>query len=440
MKYSGKHHSYKRIVLLLTCLLTIIPLSAKNYYVAVNGNDSNKGTIESPFATLKQAQSLVQPGDNVYLRGGTYKITEDQIMENSANGMWAYVFKMPTKGSKEKQICYEGYNNEKVIFDLSEVKPKNKRVIVFYVSGSYLHFKNFEVVGTQVTIKGHTQSECFRIDGGSNNTFERLACHDGMAIGFYLIRGMNNLILNCDAYNNWDPISENGRGGNVDGFGGHLRFTESTGNVFRGCRAWYNSDDGFDLINCVTPVIIENCWSFRNGYKAGTNEPLGDGTGFKSGGYGMKDNPDVPQSIPRHFIRNCLAYYNKNKGFYANHHLGGIDWYNNTGYQNPSNFCMLCRKSAIGKPEDVPGYGHVLKNNLSYQPRKAGADLVDININKCELKNNSFDSEMKLSDDDFLSLDESELIAPRKADGNLPDINFLKLKPTSSAYSTGMGY
>ena len=40
--------------------------------------------------------------------------------------------------------------------------------------------------------------------------------HDGMAIGFYLVRGSNNLVLNCDAYNNYDPVSENGTGGNVD--------------------------------------------------------------------------------------------------------------------------------------------------------------------------------------------------------------------------------
>lgn len=50
-------------------------------------------------------------------------------------------------------------------FDLSAVKPENERVIVFYVSGSYLHFRNIEVVGTQVTIVGHTQSECFRNEG-----------------------------------------------------------------------------------------------------------------------------------------------------------------------------------------------------------------------------------------------------------------------------------
>ena len=43
-----------------------------------------------------------------------------------------------------------------------------------------------------------------------------------MAIGFYLLGGSNNHILNCDAYNNYDSVSEGGKGGNVDGFGGHI--------------------------------------------------------------------------------------------------------------------------------------------------------------------------------------------------------------------------
>ena len=51
-------------------------------------------------------------------------------------------------------------------------------------TGSNLYLKGFDVIGTQVTITGHTQSECFRIvKGANNNKFEDLRTHDGMAIG-----------------------------------------------------------------------------------------------------------------------------------------------------------------------------------------------------------------------------------------------------------------
>ena len=47
----------------------------------------------------------------------------------------------------------------------------------------------------------------------------------------------------------------------ADGFS-----TSGTGNVFRGCRAWFNSDDGYDCINAKALVTFDNCWAFYNGY------------------------------------------------------------------------------------------------------------------------------------------------------------------------------
>jgi hypothetical protein len=352
----------------------------------------------------------------------------------------AYVFEMNKSGTQAKRICYTGYQDERPIFNLAEVKPEGKRVSVFYVSGSYLHFRNFEIIKTQVTIREHTQSECIYNQGGNHNIYENLAMHDGMAIGFYLVRGSNNLVLNCDAYNNFDPVSENGTGGNVDGFGGHPASASYTGNVFKGCRAWYNSDDGFDLIKAQAAYTIEDCWAFYNGYKPGGFVGAGDGTGFKAGGYGMRSKVKMPNEIPHHVVKNCLAYKNKNKGFYANHHLGGISWFNNTGYQNPSNFCMLNRKSA-GEIVDVDGYDHIIRNNLSYKPRAAGKHIVDVNREECTIINNSFlPVDMTVGEDDFVSLDPAQLTLPRKADGSLPDIDFLKLKRNSKLYDAGIGF
>lgn len=432
----------KRISLLLFFIgCFLFSLSATNYFVATNGSDSNSGTIDKPFATLGKAQSKVMAGDTVYIRQGTYRVTEAEIMEHYTAGSttWSRVFKMSKSGTgPDKRICYSGYKNERPVFDLSAVKPENERVIVFYVSGSYLHFRNIEVVGTQVTIVGHTQSECFRNEGGSDNIYEHLSMHDGMAIGFYIVTGKNNLVLNCDAYNNYDPVSDGGKGGNVDGFGGHLTSPQCTGNVFRGCRAWYNSDDGFDLINCQAVFTIDNCWSFLNGYTKDGGK-AGDGTGFKSGGYGMSDSPKAPSVISMHIVQYCLAYMNKNKGFYANHHLGGIAWYNNTGYQNPSNFCMLNRKTA-SEAVDVPGYGHIIMNNLSHTPRSSGKHIIDVNQAECEIANNSFlPVDMAVTDDDFVSLDASQLTLPRKSDGSLPYVEFLRLKTNSKLYNAGMG-
>jgi hypothetical protein len=51
---------------------TLIPaLHATNYYVAVNGNDHNNGSLEAPFATIQRAENTVEPGDTVYIRGAS---------------------------------------------------------------------------------------------------------------------------------------------------------------------------------------------------------------------------------------------------------------------------------------------------------------------------------------------------------------------------------
>lgn len=435
----------KKTCLLLGLLFSIPMIAQKIYYMDPQGNDGNPGTEDMPFASLMKVQQVVHPGDKVYINPGTYKIPADQpaMAYDGGGDLYHCVFNMNVSGESGSPISYMANPNKngRPVFDLSEVKPKDKRITAFFVRGSNLYFKGFDVVGTQVTIKDHTQSECFRIvQGANNNTYEDLKLHDGMAIGFYLTGGSNNHILNCDAYNNYDSVSENGSGENVDGFGCHINGEgRGVGNVFEGCRAWYNCDDGFDLINCFDAVKIINCWSFLNGYKPGTKEAAGNGTGFKSGGYGMADSPKVPGVIPRNEVRGCLAYYNRAIGFYANHHLGGLTFENNTAINSGVNYRMTNRKDASTIPaEDVKGYGHILRNNLSAALSR-GTNMDWLNRAESEVINNSFDAREDVVEADFISLDESELTKERKPNGDLPDVNFGKLTTDAELRFWGMG-
>jgi hypothetical protein len=292
-----------RVGLLLVLLLAAGGRgAAAEVYVAPVGRDDNPGTLEKPFATVQRAQTAAAPGDTVLIRGGTYRMTEAQITRTQ--GIFARVTVLDRSGEPGKPITYRAYQDERPVFDLSAVKPAGKRVTAFYVSGSWLHLVGLDVTGVQVTIKTHTQSICFESQG-SNNVFERLSMHDGQAIGLYHVRGKDNLFLNCDAWNNWDRTSEDGKGGNVDGFGCHPP-RGSTGNVFRGCRAWFNSDDGYDCINSHEPVVFENCWAMYNGLSP-ARERLADGNGFKAGGYGSRPAAQVSNPVPQHVVRFCVA-------------------------------------------------------------------------------------------------------------------------------------
>ncbi len=315
------------------------------------------------------------------------------------------------------------------IFDFSNVKP-DTRITAFYLSADYIHFKSFEVTGVQVTLKPHTQSECFQVHGG-HNVLEQLSLHDGMAIGVYILSGADNLILNCDAYRNWDYFSEEGRGGNTDGFGCHPS-KGGSGNVFRGCRAWFNSDDGYDCINSAESVMFDHCWALYNGFSTDFKS-LGDGNGFKAGGYGSRAPSQLPTPIPRNTVQFCLSVRNKASGFYANHHVGGANWINDSAYLKGTNFKMLNRLP--DNRTDIPGVGQFMRNVLGF---KGGKELSNLNVEKSDVVNNYFNMDVKVSESDFESLDQAQLTLPRQADGSLPEITFMHLTKASPLRTLGV--
>jgi hypothetical protein len=139
---------------------------------------------------------------------------------------------------------------------------------------------------------------------GSNNTIEQCVAHHNQDTGFQIgtntsvgatASGMNNLILNCDSYQNRDDATN---GENADGFG--LKESTGTGNVFRGCRAWDNADDGWDFYGWGSPVTVDNCWSVSAGKTTSAGDS--DGNGFKLGGASVG---------AKHVLSNLYAADNK---------------------------------------------------------------------------------------------------------------------------------
>ncbi len=393
-------------------------------YVAPDGDDTSPGTISQPVESIQQAQELANPGDTVFIRGGLYQVREDQISQIQQN-LFACITFLSKSGQPGETIKYWAYPGETPVIDFSNVAPPDRRVVGIWVDQQteYIHIKGLEMTGMRVTILEHTESYCI-YSRGSNNIFEEISMHDNVGTALRHFRGGNNLFLNCDAYRNHDNVSQDGLGSNTDGFGCHPN-PGATGNIFRGCRAWFNSDDGFDIIRADEAVLFENCWAFYNGYST-SFQSLGDGNGFKAGGYAHDEANQIPDSVPRNTIRFCIAVRNKANGFYSNHHLAGNDWYNNTGYLNNSNFNMVNRESPQIDNIWVDGYDHTLKNNLSYKPFGFGTHTAYIDTAQNTLENNSFNPTLTLSDDDFVSLDHNLLTASRKPDGSLPDIDFMR--------------
>ena len=331
--------------------------AAATYYVAPAGSDSNAGTLAAPWKSIAKAQSVAVAGDTVYFRGGAYVYTAG-INQCASRTDTVNVITLNKSGSAGKTIRYWAYPGETPVFDFSQMKD-DCRVKGFNVTGSYIHLKGLEVTGAPQQPGNTLNNESWGIwNSGSYNTYEQLNTHHHMGPGLFISKGSYNLVLNVDSHHNFDPYSKSGAGQNADGFGVHIGANQP-GNVLRGCRAWANTDDGYDFINAGSQVVVENSWAWQHGYYPGTTTsiPAGNGNGFKMGGFGGGYAANAPQ----HIIRNAVAFNNKASGFYANHHPVANLYYNNTSSNNHPNYNML----GVAPDGTAINLG-ILRNNIAY--------------------------------------------------------------------------
>lgn len=405
---SQQNAIFRILQLLAACAVATSGLhhaAAAVHFVDPKGNDAADGSIGNPLATLREAHERVVPGDTVFIRGGIYPLPAGQT-----TGITIH-----KSGKQGMPITFSAYRNEVPVFDGSALAGDG-RLCGLLVTGSWLHFKGLEVRNVPAP---RGTSYGMWVKGAEGNIIEQMNFHHHGGPGFFIDGGKGgHLVLNCDSYNNYDPNSGTGPGQNADGFGCHYQ-KEGASTVFRGCRAWWNSDDGFDWFKQEVPVIIENCWAMGSGYTPGGKDlaKSGNGAGFKMGN---------TFTGVRHIIRNCVAILNKDQGFYANHSHGGSDWSNNISYAN--------RGAAFDMLSDIELSGdriHKLRNNLAYPSKLRHLGVSD-------MRNNSWDLGITPKDVDFNSVSMEGFLGPRQADGNLPAIDFLKPRASGQLIDKGV--
>ena len=119
-----------------------------------------------------------------------------------------------------------------------------------------------------------------------------------------------------------------------------------------------------------------------------------------------------------------MAFGNRSQGFYANHHPGRINFFNNTAFRNSTNFNMLADS---GYPSD-----HVIRNNVAMSPGTAISNLTGGSATF-----NSWNLSVTVSSADFVSVDEALAGAPRQADGSLAIDLFMHLVAGSDLVDAG---
>lgn len=385
----------------------------KIFYCDPSGDDSTAdGSIGKPFFNLQKAVDLVAPGDTIFMNGGTYRYSSR--------------INVSAIGEKNSgKICLFSRNGRAVLdFSDMNVADNNQGM---RLTGSYWHIYGIDICnagdnglliernkpsgGSYSDIAANTQQ-------GHHNIIENCSFYRNADTGLQMKNlAAYNLVINCDSYFNIDPGE-----GNADGFA--VKISHGDGNYFYGCRAWRNSDDGWDQFikkeggfpDDIT-TTLDNCWAFENGFLENGNPCSGNGNGFKMGSDQGRNNV---------ILNRCLAFDNLQKGFDQNHNSGHMILNNCTGYSAK----YIDNKSHYTYRIDEPvAAGHIVRftncvaisdgiadrNKSAYAPYSIVGEQVTCDFNTLP--------------DDFLSISTEGMDGARDAYGNLPVLDFMKIRP-----------
>ena len=420
----------------ILCLFLFLSssLSAATYFAAPAGT-GNGSSYSSPCSLSTGISKLKNAGDTLYLLGGQYDLGNTTISSKN--------------GSSTAYIVISGYPGEQAILDF-RTTAYGTRGLQVARSCTYLHIKNLTL---RYSGKNNLYNE------GSYCLFENLDIYGSSDTGCQMKVGGYNIIKNVDSHENFDyELDKSGNltqcdfGGNADGFADKQH--SGAPNHYIGCRAWNNSDDGWDFFQRVTTseTIIEQCICYMNGpaYYDMRNHPryqtdkawfdqfatprdvvdddgntvtvslakypnMGNGNGFKVGG-GYTDHKVL--------VHHSLAVANAVKGFDQNNNDGTMRFYSNTGYINGYDFGFTTAYGTLS-----------IQNCLSYKSKNANATQSATTLVNSY---NSWNiSGLTVNASDFLSLDTTQILAARQADGSLAEGTLLRLAAGSPLIDAG---
>gem|GEM_PF-186986 len=401
--------SYEQIVRNFSVRMTSYREGA-DIYVSPAGTPTGDGSEQQPL-DLDTAVEFVQPGQRIIVLEGRYVRSKKLEIGKYNDGR---------EGAMKTLTAAPG---TRPVIDFDK---KTEGVVL---SGSYWHVYGLDFTRSAGNMKGFTV-------GGSHNIVENSRFYENGDTGLQISRTDTtendrsqwpsyNLILNSTAFDNRDP-SDN----NADGFAAKL--TVGVGNIFRGCIAHNNIDDGWDLYTkagtgAIGPVIIENSIAYNNGFLQNGTVGAGDKNGFKLGGEGIH----VP-----HIIRNSLAFGNGAYGFTSNSNPGVIALHN-IAFNNARGNLSFTTYPAITPDFKLEGF-------VSFQMESAAKDNYPTKLQSPS--NYLFDGSaavnskgVQLTAANFVSL-EPVTVYERDEQGDIQWGDFLRFIAPSSGETPGSYY
>jgi len=172
------------------------PAAGADYCIAPNGNDSNNGTVSSPWMTLTKAISVARGGDTIYVRGGEYAEGEIWIRPDLGTGPG----KMLTIRSYPGETPVFSNGSRGLIIDISYVRIQGLNFTNGKDLGSLVEVSHHEYVGNSFSGSGYAW-DAISVAGSNmlldGNVISLLGNSQGtQGHGIYVHAGSNNVIRN----------------------------------------------------------------------------------------------------------------------------------------------------------------------------------------------------------------------------------------------------
>jgi len=321
-----------RISLVLLLLVTVCQAAAKvtnghMYFLSSKGDDHSDGSFKYPWKTISRLNEIIlQPGDQVFLRGGDTFTGTLSLDSNDA-------------GSETKPIMITAYGKGYAWIDAGDSSG------VLVKQAGYIHISRLGLKGSgrkngntqhgfaisyshhvnvsEIEVKGFQKAGLMIYSCDSVRVANVYAHENGfagiLADGEYQQRNTRRIhITDCRAENNpGDPTNFTNHSGNG------ILAGNCSNILIEYCSA---TNNGWDMprtgngpvgIWCyeADSVIIQHCIAWQNKTSAGG----GDGGGF-----------DLDGGVTHSIIQYCLSYENQGSGFGIFQYDGASNWHDNT--------------------------------------------------------------------------------------------------------------
>lgn len=205
---------------------TVQVASGEEFYVSIEGDDSNAGGLESPFRTIGKAAGVMSSGDICYIRGGTYR---ERVVVPADN------------------LTFRRYQNEQIVVSGADL-----------VTGWTQH--SGEIYRAPLNWNGHEFTQVF-----FNGDHQQIARYPDNATGEMMRVDVESGYMPCETYNDTGDTRRVTFSGMADFPDNHWQ-----GGIYRGITGRIRSNTMGDIVSSSGKDLV--CTPLTNEWINGNTE------------------------------------------------------------------------------------------------------------------------------------------------------------------------